>query len=71
MYDRGAALEESGALRGIHAEVEERAIGVGLQALIAVRLKKHSRDLVEDFRSHALGRPPVVSLYHVGACTTF
>jgi len=66
VHDRIAALRESGALKGIHAEVEERSIGVGLQALIAVRLKKHSRDLVEDFRSHALRRSPVVSLYHVG-----
>jgi DNA-binding Lrp family transcriptional regulator len=66
VYDRISALKESGALRGIHAEVEERAVGVGLQALVAVRLQEHSRDLVEDFRAHALSRSPVVSLYHVG-----
>ena len=66
VHDRVAKLEETGALKGIHAEVEERAIGVGLQAMITVRLQKHSRDLVEDFRAHALSRQPVVSLYHVG-----
>lgn len=66
VHDRIAKLEETGALIGIHAEVEERAIGVGLQAMITVRLQKHSRDLVEDFRAHALSRQPVVSLYHVG-----
>ena len=66
VHDRIDKLKESGALMGIHAEVDERAIGVGLQALIAVRLRKHSRDLVEEFRAHALSREPVVSLYHVG-----
>ena len=66
VHDRIEKLEESGALAGIHAEVDERAIGVGLQALIAVRLGKHTRELVESFRAHALSREPVVSLYHVG-----
>lgn len=71
VHERIEKLENKGALMGIHAEVDERAIGIGLQALIAVRLKKHSRDLVEVFRGHALSREPVVSLYHLGGAHDF
>ena len=36
-----------------HAEVDAHALGVGLQAMISVRLQHHSHDSVEAFRSHA------------------
>lgn len=58
-------LEEAGAIRGYHADIDELALGLDLQAMIAVRLQKHSRDLVDDFRAHVLRMPQVLSIFHV------
>jgi DNA-binding Lrp family transcriptional regulator len=52
-------------LRGFHARVEPAALGVGLQALVFVRLARHSRRQVEAFRRHALSLPQTVAVYHV------
>ncbi len=64
-------LLEGGVLRGIHADVDARSMGVGLQAVVAVRLQRHSRELVEAFRAHALRLPEVMSLYHMAGENDF
>jgi len=56
-------LVERGVLRGVHADVDPKAMGVGVQALIAVRLEQRAQDLVETFRAHVLRLPEVVSVY--------
>jgi DNA-binding Lrp family transcriptional regulator len=62
---RTRQLEREGVLRGYHAEVNPRALGIGLQALISVRLKQHTAEIVEVFRDYVLGMPEVMRLYHV------
>ena len=46
-------------------EVNPRALGIGLQALISVRLKQHTADDVALFRDYVLGLPAVMRLYHM------
>jgi DNA-binding Lrp family transcriptional regulator len=58
-------LRASGVLRGFHAFVDPKALGAGVQALIAVRLKQHSREKLRAFSRHVLGLREVVALYHV------
>ena len=58
-------LVKVGALRGFHAEVAPQALGIGLQALIFVRLVRHSRRTVDAFRKHALSLRETLGLYHV------
>lgn len=58
-------LEDAGVLRGVHAELDLGALGVNLQAMVAVRLQKHSRELVEDFEAHVRGLARVLSFFHV------
>lgn len=69
--ERVRKLRASGVLRGFHADVDPAALGIGLQALIAVRLQQHTRQLVEGFRAHALALPEVVAVYHVAGVTDF
>lgn len=64
-------LTEDGILRGFHAEIEPRALGIGLQALISVRLSQHSRDLFESFRAHVLSLPETVAAYHLAGKDDF
>ena len=62
--ERTRRLEAEGVLVGYHAEVDPEAVGVGLQALVAVTLRQHARPLVEAFEAHALGLPEVVQTFH-------
>jgi DNA-binding Lrp family transcriptional regulator len=63
--ERVRRLERNAVFRGFHAEVEPRAVGIGLQALVFVRLRRHSRPRVEAFRDYALSLPEVIGLFHV------
>jgi DNA-binding Lrp family transcriptional regulator len=42
-------LWDIGAIRGIHAEIDERALGVGIEALLMIELSKHERAVVDSF----------------------
>jgi DNA-binding Lrp family transcriptional regulator len=64
-------LIREGVLKGFHADVDPGAVGATLQAMIAIRLERHSRAEVEAFRAHALAQPEVVQLYHVAGVNDF
>ncbi|WP_050726676.1 Lrp/AsnC family transcriptional regulator [Vulgatibacter incomptus] len=64
-------LLDEGVLQGFRAEVEPRALGIGLQALISVRLRQHTRNVVDAFRSHVLSLPEVTAVYHVAGADDF
>lgn len=69
--ERIRRLREGRAILGYHAEVSPQAIGIGLQAMVSVRLTRHSRELVERFHEHLLALPEVLSFYHVGGADDF
>jgi DNA-binding Lrp family transcriptional regulator len=52
-------------------EVDPEALGIGLQALIAVTLREHSRARVKAFWKHVLGLPEVLALFHVAGTHDF
>ena len=64
-------LQESGVIHGFHAEVKPSKLGVALQAMISVRLRRHFKPDVDAFRNHALSLPEVVQLYHVAGPIDF
>ncbi|NNF26142.1 MAG: Lrp/AsnC family transcriptional regulator [Gemmatimonadetes bacterium] len=63
--ERVRKLEARGVLAGYHAEIPPEAVGVGIQALVGVRLRRHTRRVVARFRSYVIELPEVVSLFHV------
>ena len=69
--ERVRRLREAGVLQGYHAEVAPAAVGIGLQAMVAVRLARHSRPQVETFHAHLLSLPEVLCLYHVAGADDF
>ncbi len=69
--ERVRRMVEEGILRGFHAWVDPKEVGIGLQAIVAIRLSRHSRDLVEAFRAHALSVPEVVAVYHTSGANDF
>jgi DNA-binding Lrp family transcriptional regulator len=64
-------LSQDKVLRGFHAFVDPGALGIGIQALIAVKLRQHSREKVRAFLRHLQALPEVVALYHVTGAVDF
>jgi len=69
--ERVRRLVDLGVLRGFHAEVELSHLGVGLEAMIGVRLRKHSRELVDSFRRYVFALPEVRQMFHVAGADDF
>ncbi len=69
--ERVRRLVRLGVLRGFHADVDLGALGIGLQAMIAVRMSEHSRELVESFRGYVLTLEEVLEVYHVAGADDF
>jgi DNA-binding Lrp family transcriptional regulator len=63
--ERVRALTRAGVLKGHHAEVAMPALGIGVEALVAVRLVKHSRDVFRALYTHMLSLSEVLSVFHV------
>lgn len=70
-WERVRKLEQEDVILGYHAAVHPAAVGIGLQAMIGVRLERHTREAVESFRLHALAIPEVLAVYHVTGATDF
>ncbi len=68
---RVRGLQREGTLRGYHADVNPKSLGVGLQAMIAIRLQRQSKTDVESFRAHVLALPEVRELYHLAGANDF
>jgi DNA-binding Lrp family transcriptional regulator len=69
--ERVRALVTRGVLRGFHAEVDPGEIGRGTQAIVAVRIRPHSREVVDDFARYALSLPDTIAIYHVSGADDF
>lgn len=65
------SLRQRGLVKGYRADVDLAALGVALQAMIAVRLGQHGRDVIDDFRAQAVGWPGVLSLFHTAGADDY
>lgn len=48
-HERLKRLRDEGVLRGTHADVDPKAMGIGVEALLYVGMSKHERGLVDRF----------------------
>lgn len=69
--ERVRRLRSRGVLRGCHASVDPKALGVGVHAMITVRVRHDSRGMIEQFHDHVLGLPEAISIYHVSGANDF
>jgi DNA-binding Lrp family transcriptional regulator len=58
-------LMRSGVLQGHHADVSGAALGIGVEALVAIRLVRHSRDVFRRLNGYLRSMPEVLCIYHV------
>jgi DNA-binding Lrp family transcriptional regulator len=69
--ERVRALRARGVIRGFHAEVDHTALGRSLEAIVAVRVRPHSRANVDAFWKYALALPEVIEVFHVTGADDF
>lgn len=63
--ERVRRLRQRGVIRGFRAEVDPEALGVGIQAVIAIRLGDQSRAILERFLAEVPALPEVVTLFNL------
>src|SRR5689334_17597047 len=68
---RVRALRADGVIRGFHADIDPRALGHDLQAMIAVRLQPSARGALNDSITALSRRPEVLEVYFVAGANDF
>ena len=61
--ERTRALRARGVIRGASLDLDLAAIGRGVQALVAVRIRPPSRDVIEAFRDWAAALPQTLGVF--------
>jgi DNA-binding Lrp family transcriptional regulator len=71
VHERMRRLDESGVLQGFYAVVDPEALGIRVQALISVKISRHSRELLEQFQEHLRSLPEVLAFYYLAGADDF
>ena len=58
-HARVRQLRDCGVIRGVHADVDPKALGIGLEALLMIELAKHERGTVDNFLHEVVSVPEV------------
>jgi DNA-binding Lrp family transcriptional regulator len=61
--DRTRSLRARGVIRGASLDVDLAAIGRGVQALVAVRIRPPSREVIEGFRDWVSALPQTLGVF--------
>ena len=69
--ERVRYLRARGYIRDAHMEVDLAALGLGLQAMVAIRLAQHSRVGLEASQSYVLSFSEVLQVYHLSGANDF
>ena len=69
--ERVRRLQERGVIRGYHADVDLGLLGRSTEALIAIRLRVHTRHLIDDFYKHVLALPESLTVHHVSGADDY
>jgi len=69
--ERMRRLQEEGVFEGFHAMISPAVLGVGIEAMVSVRMKQHSKNSMESLRSFVLGFDEVMAVYHVAGAIDF
>jgi DNA-binding Lrp family transcriptional regulator len=71
VHTRVKKLIDAGAIRGFHADVAPRAVGIGLQALISVKMTHHARKAFDAFRKRIAPLEEVRAVYQLAGANDF
>src|SRR4051812_14092792 len=69
--ERMRRLRARGVLLGFHADVDPAALGRSIQAMIAVRMARHERGVIDRFHAYLLDLPESLAVFHVGGADDY
>ncbi|MBP8539899.1 Lrp/AsnC family transcriptional regulator [Streptomyces sp. MK37H] len=69
--ERVRGLRNRGVITGYRATVDLRSLGRPVQALLAVRIRPLSREVIEGFKAYLVTLPEVLSVYVVAGGDDF
>lgn len=61
--ERVRRLRQNGVLRGFHADVDPQALGIGVEAMISVRLRHHTEVSFDELCAEMMRIPETVAVY--------
>jgi DNA-binding Lrp family transcriptional regulator len=64
-------LRQTGVIRGYHADIDPRALGHDLEAMISIRLQPHARGALREVVATLSRRPEVLDVYFVAGANDF
>jgi DNA-binding Lrp family transcriptional regulator len=64
-------LLDDGWLQGFHARVRPEAFGIGMRAIVFVRIARHTATLLDAFREHVRRLPEVLDVFYVAGSHDF
>jgi len=64
-------LLADGWLQGFHAAVRPEAFGIGMRAIVFVRIARHTATLLDAFREHVRRLPEVLDVFYVAGSHDF
>jgi DNA-binding Lrp family transcriptional regulator len=68
---RVRALIDRGVIRGFHADLDPRALGLGLEALISVNIRVGARKAILSFSEEMRALPEVVQVFFLGGAEDY
>ena len=68
---RVRSLIERGVVRGFHADLDPRSLGLGLEALISVNIRVGARKAISQFSDEMRQLPEVVQVFFLGGAEDF
>lgn len=68
---RVRALRERDILRGVHARVDPRALGVGIRAMVSVVMRDQSAESRRQFWEDTQARREVVAMYNLSGAVDY
>ncbi|MFV1984879.1 MAG: Lrp/AsnC family transcriptional regulator [Thiohalomonadales bacterium] len=69
--ERVKKLQSTGVIKSFSLEIDHKAIGGNIEAMTAVRLGKHSAQMIESFRHDLVACPEVLSVFYMGGENDF
>jgi DNA-binding Lrp family transcriptional regulator len=64
-------LQDTGVIRGFHAELAPEALGRPLQAIVSVRLQTHARARIGSFAQRFAALPGVLNVFFLAGVNDF
>ncbi len=69
--ERMRKLERKKLFFGFHAFVDSSKLGTNIEAMVGIKLSKHTKEVVEDFKNSLKGVSEVVNLFHMAGYSDF